>query len=77
MFVNYFQHYRMKSYVILIFLTSPYLLAKELDNFYLDYINAHNDLSTSTATSSGGNCGNIKTTMVAFASMTFLVFGKY
>jgi 2-methylaconitate cis-trans-isomerase PrpF len=67
----------MKSYVILIFLTCPYLLAQEVDNFYLDYVNAQNDLSTSTVTSSGGNCGDIKSTLVAFASMTFLVFGKY
>ena len=66
----------MKSYVLLIFLTSPYLLATVIDNSYLDYINADNDLSTSTVTS-GGNCGGIKSTTVAFASMTFLVFGKY
>ena len=67
----------MKSYVILIFLTCPYLLAQEVDNFYLDYVNAYNDLSTSRVTSSGVNCGDIKSTLVAFASMTFMVFGKY
>jgi len=65
----------MKSYVILIFLTSPYLLAKEIDDFYLDYIDAHNDLSM--VTPSVGNCGDIKSAMVTLATMTLLVFGKY
>lgn len=67
----------MKTYIILIFLMSPYLLAKEIDNVYMDYIHPRNDLPTSTVIYSGGNYDDIKTSMVTLAAMTFLVFGKY